>query len=170
VCYIYIYEEECWINIRVYPYGIAVVMAILGVLIVADSPALHIRESRDIKRRHLRQISLAMETYYNDFEHIHFLIHLHQIKGCGTAGITACEWGSPWKKTPASGAATVYMIALPDDPATSRSYYYDSDGTYYKLYASLENDKDEGAGVNLTGYGSLTQRNDTCRTAYPVRM
>lgn len=137
-----------------------VVMAILGVLIVAGlgSFTSSQKKSRDVKRKSdLRQISLAMETYYNDFgSYPSSDSSTHQIKGCGVSGTTACDWGSPWKKTPATGAATVYMIALPDDPSSSRSYYYDSDGTYYKLYASLENDRDEGAGVKLTGYGSLT--------------
>jgi prepilin-type N-terminal cleavage/methylation domain-containing protein len=137
-----------------------VVMAILGVLIVAGLASFTSsqKKSRDIKRKSdLRQISLSMETYYNDFGSYPLSdSSTHQIKGCGTAGTTACEWGDPWKKTPASGAATVYMIALPEDPTTSRSYYYDSDGTYYKIYASLENERDEGAGVKLTGYGSLT--------------
>lgn len=137
-----------------------VVMAILGVLIVAglSSFTSSQKKSRDIKRKSdLRQISLSMETYYNDFGAYPLAdSSTHQIKGCGTAGITACEWGSPWKKTPASGAATVYMIALPSDPLSSHSYYYDSDGTYFKLYASLENDQDEGAGVKQSGYGSLT--------------
>ncbi len=136
-----------------------VVMAILGILIVAGlgSFTSSQKKSRDIKRKSdLRQISLSLETYYNDFGAYPLSdSSTHQIKGCGSAGTSLCDWGSPWKKTPASGTATVYMITLPSDPSSSRSYYYDSDGTYYRLYASLENEKDEGAGVKQAGYGSL---------------
>lgn len=137
-----------------------VVMAILGILIVAGLASFTSsqKKSRDIRRKNdLRQISLAMETYYNDFGSYPLSDpSTNQIKGCGVSGTSACEWGSPWKKTPATGTATVYMIAMPIDPTTSHSYYYVSDGTYYKLYASLENELDTGSGVKQVGYGALT--------------
>lgn len=137
-----------------------VVMAILGVLIVAGlgSFTSSQKKSRDVKRKNdLRQISLALETYYNDFgSYPESDVSTNQIRGCGVDAQQVCDWGDPWKKTPASGAETVYMIALPVDPQTGRSYYYESDGSYFKLYASLENELDTGAGINQSGYGSLT--------------
>lgn len=136
-----------------------VVMAILGVLIVAGlgSFTSSQKKSRDVKRKNdVRQISLALETYYNDFGSYPLSSPLHKVSGCGTDGTASCEWGSPWKKTPASGAPTVYMITMPTDPQTGRSYYYDSDGTFFRLYASLENELDTGIGVKQAGYGSLT--------------
>jgi prepilin-type N-terminal cleavage/methylation domain-containing protein len=137
-----------------------VVIAILGVLIVAGlgSFTSSQKKSRDVKRKSdLRQISLALETYYNDFGSYPLAdSSTHKLKGCGVDGTSTCEWGSPWKKAPATGTATVYMIALPADPSMGHSYYYDSDGTYFRLYANLENEKDEGAGVQQSGYGSLT--------------
>lgn len=135
-----------------------VVIAILGVLIVAGlgSFTSSQKKSRDVRRKNdLRQISLAMETYYNDFgAYPESDVSTNQIKGCGIDGQQLCEWGDPWKKTPASGAPTVYMIALPSDPQSGRSYYYESDGSYFKLYASLENELDTGAGINQSGYGT----------------
>ena len=137
-----------------------VVMAILGVLIVAGLASFTTsqKKSRDLRRKNdLRQMSLALETYYNDFGSYPLAdSSWHELKGCGETGTQTCDWGDAWKKTPATGAETIYMITLPADPLSSRSYYYDSDGTYFKLYASLENELDEGSGVKQDGYGSLT--------------
>lgn len=129
-----------------------VVMAILGVLIVAGIGNFMTsqKKSRDIKRKNdLRQISLALETYYNDLGSYPLSSGTHTPSGCGASATSACTWGDVWKNTTTD---TIYMITLPADPISTNSYYYVSDGSYFKLYARLENTLDTGTGVAQSGY------------------
>lgn len=136
-----------------------VVMAILGILVVAGlgSFSTSQKKSRDIKRKNdLRQMTLALETYYNDFGQYPMSDANHIPKGCGAGGAASCTWGSVWSDvTP--DPDTIYMISLPSDPTSGRSYYYDSsDGSYFKIYALLENTLDTDTGVRQAGYSGTT--------------
>lgn len=131
-----------------------VVIAILGILIVAGfgSFTSSQRKTRDTKRKNdLRQISLALETYYND-KGSYPVSTNGKITGCITgSGTVDCEWGDKWSDASVT-PETMYMLLLPSDVPTGATYYYDSDGTYFRLYARLENTQDQSDGINLDGY------------------
>ncbi len=138
-----------------------VVIAILGMLIIAGLASFTSsqKKSRDLRRKNdLRQIALAMETYYNDYDSYPLSeVSTNKIQGCwNDAVVSSCDWGMPWKKTQTTGSSTVYMITLPADPLGTHAYVYESDGTYFKLYASLENELDTDVGAKQAGYGVLT--------------
>lgn len=135
-----------------------VVIAILGVLIMMGLANFTTsqKKSRDIKRKNdLRQISLALETYYSDVGSYPTAdLGTHIMNACGAAAIQTCEWGKPWKNTSVA-PETIYMLALPSDPLQAQSYFYEStDGSYYKLYAKLENTLDADVGVSQGGYSN----------------
>lgn len=109
-----------------------VVIAIIGILVVIGLGSFQSSQqrSRDARRKSdLRQIGNALEAYFND-------------KGTYPAAIGGQiedgAYGSVFQD-PVGGA--VYMVEVPVDPRSS-SYYYDSDGTYWQLYARLENTRD----------------------------
>lgn len=91
------------------------------------------QKSRDAGRKSdLQNVSRALELYYND-------------KGAypiysGNTGVGGGqEWGEPFVDP--DNPSTLYMNVLPTD--SRGSYYYDStDGTYFQLYARLENEQD----------------------------
>ncbi len=137
-----------------------VVIAILAILVVSGIASFTSsqKKSRDIRRKNdLRQISLALEEYYNDVGSFPLTDGNGNMMGCGVDGVTACVWGEVWSNT-TPNPDTIYMLLLPADTPSSYSYYYTADatGSYFKLYARLENDQDEGAGVKQTGYDGVT--------------
>jgi len=105
-----------------------VVVAILGILATVGLGSFQSSQmkSRDAQRKSdLSQIQKALEMYYND-------------KGryrTATEGLPTGEWSN--------AAGTIYMKTVPTDPKGG-NYCYESDnnGTYYKIYAKLENTKD----------------------------
>lgn len=112
-----------------------IVMVILSILMVLGlssfgSAQLKSRDSR--RKADLQNIARGLEVYYND-------------KGeypisTGNTGIGGQTWDGPFSDP--DNAQTLYMNVLPSDPS-GFAYYYDStDGTYYQLYAYLENDQD----------------------------
>jgi type II secretion system protein G len=126
---------------------IMVVIAILGVLItmISGSFIASQKKSRDLKRKSdIVQVGKALELYYND-QNRYPSANNGTLTGCGdpSATLTDCPWGSAWSNT-ATNPETIYMSSLPTDPLTGQSYYYDSDatGTYYQIYARLENTED----------------------------
>jgi type II secretion system protein G len=133
---------------------IMVVIAILGVLIamVSGSFVSSQKKSRDLKRKSdLSQIGKALEFYYNDRGQ-YPLSDNGKIVGCGdpTTALVDCVAGGEWANTTTT-PQTIYMAQLPSDP-TGQRYFYDSDGngTYYKLYARLENTDDGQIGTYAT--------------------
>ncbi|MCS7093375.1 MAG: type II secretion system GspH family protein [Patescibacteria group bacterium] len=81
-----------------------------------------LKKARDARRKSdLEQIKKALELYYED-------------KGGYPQTLT---FGSELKD-PATGK--IYMSRLPTDPI-SPDYFYQSDGTYFRIYACLENDQ-----------------------------
>jgi len=105
-----------------------VAVAILGILATVGLGSFQSSQmkGRDAQRKHdLGQIQKALEMYYND-------------KGkyrTATEGLPSGEWSDT--------TGTIYMKSVPVDPKGG-DYCYESDvdGTYYKLYAKLENTKD----------------------------
>jgi type II secretion system protein G len=132
-----------------------IVIAILGILVAVGvvSFATSQKRSRDISRKNdLRQLSIALETYYNDFDHYPLSDIEGNMLACGVDAMEQCEWGDTWKNT-TTNPETIYMLKLPADPGGGNFYYIsDATGTYFRLYARIENDQDEGLGVNLEGY------------------
>jgi type II secretion system protein G len=136
------------------------VMAIMGILItmISGSFMTSIRRGRDSRRKSdLSQVSKALELYYSDFGR-YPLSAGGVINGCGSGGTSACAWGNIFSATSATGSVT-YMVQLPDDPGSSRNYFYatDAGGTNYQLYASIEHNQDPDI---LTG--SQTYQGTNC--------
>lgn len=116
-----------------------IVMAIIGILVSLSVGSFigSQLKSRDGKRKSdLKQIGVALETYYNDTSQYPLSSGSGQIEGCGAA--TACSWGAPF----IDDKGTTYMVTLPADPKNNQNYWYVSDGTYYQLYTRLENGND----------------------------
>lgn len=117
---------------------ILVVMVIIGILAVIGSGGFRTAQmkSRDAKRKgDLKHIGEALEMYYND----------HSAYPTATLGQIVNDQPTtiPWGSRFFDDANTIYMVELPVDPKTSSTYYYDSDGTYFQLYARLENTNDK---------------------------
>jgi general secretion pathway protein G len=113
------------------------------------------KKGRDAKRKgDLQNLTQALEVYLND--HNSYPVDSNGlIKGCGTAGSeTACAWGAPFKL-----GDIYYVTQLPEDPTSGQQYYYESDGSYYVLYARLENVKDKDIPKNA-GAPQVYQRTD----------
>lgn len=118
-----------------------VVIVILGILAVIglasfSSSQMKARDSR--RKSDIRTMGDALELYYNDFGGYPLSDGNGGILGCGVGALSPCDPGSIWQNT-ANG--TTYMVQIPEDPRGGM-YFYISDGTYYQLYARLENIKD----------------------------
>jgi len=127
-----------------------IVIVILGILSVIGLGAFTSAQmkSRDSNRKSsLSGIVTALEVYYNDYGNYPTGDASGSIEGCAPGSTTACSYGSIWK----DGNDTTYMVQIPEDPR-SNSFFYDSDGTSYIIYARLENVND-GA-VPLDGGGA----------------
>lgn len=103
-----------------------VVIIILGVLssLITGNFITSLKKGRDAKRKSdLEQIQKSLEMYYEDKR----------------AYPTTLSFGGQLTD---SASGKIYMQRIPNDP-TSGNYGYevDSGGTYYKLYACLENDQ-----------------------------
>lgn len=117
---------------------VLIVMVIIGILSTLGLGSFQSsqQKGRDSKRKaELKQIGVALEAYYND-KGEYPLGSSGLIAGCNNG--VACAWGSQF----IDDRGTIYMVELPEDPRDSSSYYYDSDGTYYQIYARLENTLD----------------------------
>jgi len=136
-----------------------VAIAIIGVLaggaFFALNPAGQFAKSRDIQRKNdLERIKVALDTYYNDNNNYPI--------DRGTIG--TASWGGEWKP---------YMAEIPQDPLSTQSYYYDSDGSSYRLYANLErcSDSRSVAGVDCQRTGknySVSSSNLAALTPMPI--
>lgn len=127
-----------------------IVMAILAILMAMASSnfASSSRRGRDSKRKSdLRNIATALEAYYNDKGAYPTGVGGVMV-GCGAGDAQNCDWGGQF----IDQNNTLYMVQIPEDPTSSQQYYYTSNGQRYMIYAHLENTKDEGLGVDQTGY------------------
>ncbi|GIW64933.1 MAG: hypothetical protein KatS3mg092_0866 [Patescibacteria group bacterium] len=101
-----------------------IVIIILGVLssFITSNFLISLKKGRDARRKgDLEQIQRALELYYEDKRAYPSNISFGQ-------SLTDTETGK------------IYMNKIPNDPS-GNSYKYESDGTYYKLYACLENNQ-----------------------------
>ncbi len=124
-----------------------VVIAILGILatIGLGSFMSSQEKSRDAQRKSdLRNITTALELYYNDYKEYPSSSSAGEIQGC--AGGSACNWGSGF----IDGNGTVYMVELPEDPS-EQDYYYTSTTNEYQIYARLENELDRAVPTSGSG-------------------
>jgi len=119
-----------------------VVITILGILSTIGLSSFRSSQAkgRDAKRKtDLGNIQKALEMYQNDY---------------GLYPLTSSfpSWGAEFK----DAKGTIYMKELPSDPVPSQNYVYKSnDGSWYKLYARLENGNDL----------CFTNQPDNCKSA-----
>ena len=110
-----------------------VVMAIIAILAAATSGNFFssLAKGRDSRRKQdLQAISKALEMYYNDN------------RSYPNPTIIS-KWGEPFPHP--TVASIIYMQQIPADPlypGFTYCYISDSGGTYYKLYAHLDNNSD----------------------------
>ena len=122
-----------------------VIIGILASLGIGNfiSSQMKARDSR--RKQDLKHIATAVELFYNDYGY--FPSGTGEIEGCGSVGSEiGCNWGEIF-----TFESTTYMVQLPLDPhAPSSTYFYESDGSYYVLYAYLENDRDPDLNEGVT--------------------
>ena len=102
-----------------------VIIAILGLLATVGLVSFRGAQvkGRDAQRKNdLGQIQKALEMYYNDYNQ-------YPTDEYSSSGSFVDEKG------------TLYMKEVPEDPKFG-AYPYSSDGTFYLLYARLENSQD----------------------------
>ncbi len=104
-----------------------IIITILGILaaMISGNFITSLKKGRDARRKaDLEQIQRALEMYYEDKK----------------AYPLTADWTFGGQFTDlASGK--IYMVKVPNDPISGKSYEYQSNGSYYKLYACLENDQ-----------------------------
>lgn len=125
---------------------VMVIMAILA-LIGLNTFMGSQKRSRDSRRKgDLTQVSKALEMYFNDNGRYPSSGIGGTIQGC-SGGTVDCAWGGQFADT-TKNPDTIYMQKLPADPQ-NYSYTYESDGngTFYRLYARLENKDDTAVQV-----------------------
>jgi len=117
-----------------------IAIVILGVLsaLISGNFITSLKKGNDARRKaDLEQIQRALEMYYEDKRTYPTSLNFGG-KFCET---TSCNTNEK-----------VYMQKVPNDPNTSYTYQYQSDGTYYRLFSCIENNLDQGPGVKQTGY------------------
>ena len=92
-------------------------------------------KARDSQRKaDLGNLARALEMYYNDYR----AYPLPDESGRISIDGVGLDWGTEF-----STSDTLYMKILPKDPLDpEHCYCYESDGSYYALYAYLENEND----------------------------
>lgn len=107
-----------------------IVMALIAILSTAiwGNFFTSLTKGRDSRRKQdLDAVTKSLELYYNDNRSYPLP--------------TIINWGAAF--TNLSDSSVIYMQKLPVDPAyPNANYCYASDGTYYKIYANLENQND----------------------------
>ena len=129
-----------------------VVMVLLGILVTLGLSSFRGSQakSRDSRRKsELRQMALALETYFNDKGKYPNDDGTGRIMGCAPDDVSLCDWNTEFKDK----NGTIYMVTLPADPG-GLSYYYDVLGATngsYQLYARLENTLDSDVTKDVNG-------------------
>ena len=120
------------------------ILAILSTLGLSNFQSSRIK-ARDLSRKSdLQTIAKSLEAYVND----HRSYPLSNPDGeiiCKTTTPPECAWGEAF--TDDNG--TIYASVLPSD-ASGFTYWYTSDGSYYRLYAHLENSADNAIDTEIT--------------------
>lgn len=123
-----------------------VVITVIGILATAGLASFRSTQAkgRDARRKSdLSNIQKALEMYLNDKD-------VYPSSNAGKIvipNIGNLAWNAKAEFKDDKG--TVYMKQLPNDPSSGKTYCYLSDGTYYKLYADLENVNDLQKLTNL---------------------
>lgn len=123
---------------------VMVLLAIItGILLTNFNSSL--KRGRDAQRKNdLAQIQKALEIYYSDMQAYPSFTTFFGGKLCTTVACSTSE--------------RVYMQRTPVDPNETYEYVYVPEATaspsYYYLYSYIENDKDVGINVSLTGFTS----------------
>lgn len=128
-----------------------VVIAILGILAAISLAIFSTSQTkaRDSERKSdLKQISNALEIYYNDYNS-YPPSSGGKISGCPATTNTACVWGAGQF----TDGRTIYLKTVPKDPSVL-NYYYRTVAVGgvanqgYQLYARLENSQDTGSCIS----------------------
>lgn len=128
-----------------------VVMAILGVLIslVAGNFRYTQIRGRDAQRKSdLKQLSLALELFFNDFGYYPPSTN-EKISGCPYVSgvLNSCDWGEKEEfSSRFSRGKVTYLSVIPADPSSNNEYIYklpDSSNKKFQLFARLENIEDQ---------------------------
>lgn len=137
---------------------ILVVIAILGILATVGLASFRTAQmrSRDAQRKSdMRQLSGALEIFYNDYERYPGSVD-GKVLACPSTTSTPCDWNND---SIFQDGETIYIRSMPEDPSNSLNYYYAVDADYqgYSLYAHLENTQDTSIYNGITiGCGSKT--------------
>lgn len=128
-----------------------IAMAILGILATVGLASFRTAQmrGRDTQRKSdLKQISNAIELYYQDYN-LYPQASGTNIAACPSTGPTSCAWGSG----ELTDGKTTYMKIVPGDPTGACPYVYivSSSGKSYQLFAYLENtqDKNINSGISI---------------------
>lgn len=125
-----------------------VVMAILGILatvLVGGFQSAQFR-GRDAQRKSdLKQLSNALELFYNDYGFYPSGDSSGSILACPYSSDVslACKWGSGIF----TDSKTVYFKSMPQDPSIGQYFYRVVSGSgnkKFQIFAHLENPKDSG--------------------------
>lgn len=138
-----------------------VVMAILALLASVGFGQYRTsqQKARDAQRKaDLSNIARALEMYYNDNSQYPISTNCDsQETGKMVVNVncpqeTILQWGQGFEAE-INNNTIVYMKRLPQDPQSSYDYCYQSDGSYYRLFAILENAHDRDYNkFNSSGY------------------
>lgn len=118
---------------------IAIIAILAGILIVNFFSS--IKKGRDSRRKaDLSQIQRSLELYYEDNKHYPIALYSAEGRLCSDNG---CD-------------EQIYMKYVPKDPVSDTPYCYETDanGSYYKVYAALENNSDQQVENGLSCAGS----------------
>ncbi|NTU46932.1 prepilin-type N-terminal cleavage/methylation domain-containing protein [Candidatus Roizmanbacteria bacterium] len=121
---------------------ILIAMSIIGLLtLMATGSFLSaMKKGRDARRKsELAEIQKALENFYEDYRK-------YPVYATFPFNTQFCDV----YPSNCSSARRIYMQRTPNDPISTYTYVYESDGTYYKLYSCIENDQDVGPGVKTT--------------------
>lgn len=152
----YIYRQQAFTLLE-----ILIVMLIIGLLAGLGLMSFGTvqQKSRDSRRKQdLVNISKALEAYYNDKASYPLGTTSGAIIACQINAEETCVWGEVWQN---STTGTMYMGELPTDPVAGLTYYYQSAGNSYYLFAHLENEQD--VDYVAAGYAGVNcGTNDNC--------
>lgn len=134
-----------------------IVMAILGILAMVGLSNFRTSQlkARDTQRKaDLKQIANALEAYMSDQGRYpvagtganagKIMACADSAGSCTSASPTACQWSGDASREICDINNTVYMQLVPGDPLNTGNYTYcyESDGTYFRLFANFENTND----------------------------
>lgn len=115
------------------------IMAVLATFFIGGYTGVQ-RRARDAQRKSdISQLAKSLELYFNDYRR-YPAESSGLVAGCPSTTSTACTWGSGQF----TDTKTIYFKTVPEDSTSGYTYIYrtNAGGTYYKIYARLENPDD----------------------------